>query len=71
MIKFEKEMNLELFAIDDNEASKINKNNNIYLLNLDQLIKSNLRFAQALCTVDTKYELAIKVLSDTIKIIER
>ena len=71
VIKFDKEMNHELFSIDDSEASKINKNNNIYLLNLDQLIKSNIRFAQALCTVDTKYELAIKVLTDTIKIMER
>jgi hypothetical protein len=71
VIKFDKEMNHELFAIDSKEATKLNKLDNIYLLNLDQLIKANLRFVQACCTIDNKYDLCIKVLIDTIKIQER
>jgi len=71
IVKYNKEMNHELFVIDDAEATKVNKLNNIYLLNLDQLVKANLRYSQALSTVDNKYELALKVLDDTIKLIER
>lgn len=71
IISFNKEMNHELFSIDDREATKFNINDNIYLLNLDGLIKSNIRFSQALSIVDNKYELAVKVLSDTIKMLER
>lgn len=47
VIKFEKEMNHEMFAIDESEANLVFKYDNIYLLHLDELIKSNLRFAQA------------------------
>ena len=68
---FDKEMNHELFMVDESEAERMNIRENIYLLDLDNLIKVNIRFSQALCTIDTKYELAIKVLTDTLRILER
>lgn len=48
VVSFNKELDHELFIIDDKEASKINKKDNIYLLHLDNLVKANLRYAQAL-----------------------
>ena len=64
-------MNFEFFEIDHAEADKINKRSNFNLLGLDSLIKSNLRYAEILWTVDTKYDLSIKVISETLGIHER
>jgi len=71
VIIFEKEMNHELFLIDSAEAERMHKKDNIYLLELDNLVKVNIRYAQALSTLDTKYDLALRVLADTLKITER
>ena len=64
-------MNFEFYKIDRAEADKINKRSNFNLLGLDLLIKSNLRYAEAIWTVDTKYDLSIKIISETLGIHER
>lgn len=71
VINFEKEMNHEIFLVDCSEAERVHMRNNIYLLELDNLIKVNIRYAQALSTLDTKYELALKILNDTVRIMDR
>jgi len=71
VIKYEKDLHHELFIIDDQEASKKNMNSNIYLFQLDNLIKANIRYAQALCTLDTKYDLSIMIIKESLKIISR
>jgi hypothetical protein len=71
IITFSKEMNYEFFMIDDKEGLKLNKKNDTYILNLDGLVKVNLRYSQALCTLDTKYDLAIIVLKETLRLLDR
>ena len=71
VLTYEKEMNHEIFLIDSSESERLFKNPNLYLLELDNLIKVNIRFAQALSTLDTKYDLALKVLADTLRMMER
>lgn len=71
VVTFEREMNHELFAIDNAEGQKINKNNNIYLLDLDNYIKVSIRFAHACCTIESRYELSITVIQDTLSLMNR
>jgi hypothetical protein len=71
VIKFEREMHHELFTIDNAEGEKINKNKNIYLLDLDNYIKISIRFAHACCTIESRYELSITVIQDTLSLMDR
>jgi hypothetical protein len=44
---------------------------NIYLKNLDVLIKFDIRYSHLLIMIDGRYETAVKVLGDVIKLIDR
>lgn len=69
VIKYDKEMNFELFELL--EAFETGTAPTFSILGVDSLVKSNLRYAEALCVVDTKYDLSAKVISETLRIIDK
>lgn len=69
VIKYDKEMNFEIFELY--ESFEPWTLGTFGIFGVDSLVKSNLRYAEALWVVDTKYDLSAKVISETLRIIEK
>ena len=69
VIKYDKEMNFEIVEIYESfEPWILGTFENF---GVDLLVKSNLRYVETLWVVNTKYDLSAKVISETLRIIEK